>query len=171
MIYHLTLSQTTYLRVFQTERVCRQCFQIWWTWQKFLQTVRKHHGKRNFSWWAISLFPPQCFQKTCTADMYKPMLVWERVNPFPNDKILTFPKLKDFADKNFKFDGKGRKFSKRVEKHGGKRRNCSSSAISLFPTVYSTFLENFPPFSSNLQLPSANFFGLEEVEICRLGKG
>ena len=32
-------------------------------------------------------------------------------------------------------------------KHCGKRRNCSLRAISPFPTVFSTILENFLPFS------------------------
>ena len=35
-------------------------------------------------------------------------------------------------------------------KHCGKRRNCSWRAISPFPTVFSTCLKNFLPFSSNL---------------------
>ena len=55
-------------------------------------------------------------------------------------------------------------------KHCGKRRNCSWRAISPFPTVFSTHLENFLPFSSNLKLLSANTFSLEESKICRLGK-
>ena len=38
----LTLSQTTNFRLFQTERVCRRQFQIWWQWQKMCQTGRKH---------------------------------------------------------------------------------------------------------------------------------
>ena len=37
-------------------------------------------------------------------------------------------------------------------KHCGKRRNCSSRAISPFLTVFSTYLENFLPFSSNFYL-------------------
>ena len=43
-------------------------------------------------------------------------------------------------------------------KHCGKRRNCSLRAISPFPTVFSTLLENFAPFSSNLKLSFANSF-------------
>ena len=55
---HLTLSQTTNFRFFQTERVCRQQFQIWRKWQKVLHTGRKHcRKKRNCSLWAISPFP------------------------------------------------------------------------------------------------------------------
>ena len=56
-------------------------------------------------------------------------------------------------------------------KHCGKRRNCSWRAISPFPTVFSTHLENFLPFSSNLKLSSANSFSLEESKLHRLGKG
>ena len=43
-------------------------------------------------------------------------------------------------------------------KHCGKRRNCSIRAISPFPTVFSTCLDNFLPFSSNLKLSSADSF-------------
>ena len=37
-------------------------------------------------------------------------------------------------------------------KHCGKRRNCSWRAISPFPTVFSTRLETFLPFSSKVKL-------------------
>ena len=40
--------------------------------------------------------------------------------PFPKRQILDSSKLKEFADDNFKFDGNGRKFSKRVENTVGK---------------------------------------------------
>ena len=54
----LTLSQTTKFWLFQTERVCRRQFQIWWKWQKILKIDWKHCGKRrNCSWLAISPFP------------------------------------------------------------------------------------------------------------------
>ena len=36
-----------------------------------------------------------------------------------------------------------------------------------FPTVFSTRLDNFLPFSSNLELSSANSFGLGGSKICR----
>ena len=41
-------------------------------------------------------------------------------------------------------------------------------AISPFPTVFFTQLENF---SSNLKLSSASSFSLEESKICHLGMG
>ena len=48
----------TNFRLFQTERVCRQQYQIWWKWQKVIQTGRKHYGKRiNCSLRAIYPFP------------------------------------------------------------------------------------------------------------------
>ena len=54
----LTLSQTMNFRLFQTERVCRWQFQIWWKWQKTFQMGRKYCGKRrNCSLRAISPFP------------------------------------------------------------------------------------------------------------------
>ena len=37
--------------------------------------------------------------------------------------------------------------------------------------MFSTHLEDFLPFSSNSKLSSANYFSLEEYEICCLGKG
>ena len=56
-------------------------------------------------------------------------------------------------------------------KHCGKRRNCSQRAIFSFPTVFSTRLDNFLPFSSYLELSSAKSFSLEESKICRLVMG
>ena len=41
-------------------------------------------------------------------------------------------------------------------------------AISPFPTVFSTHLDSFLPFLSNLKLLSTNSFSLEESKICRL---
>ena len=60
----LTVSQTTKFRLFQTERVCLRTFQICRTWQKALQTCRKHCGKRkNCSSRAISPFPKVFFKR------------------------------------------------------------------------------------------------------------
>ena len=53
-------------------------------------------------------------------------------------------------------------------KHCGKSRIRLYRAISSFPTVFSTLLEKFPPFSSNLKLSSANSFSLEPSKICCL---
>ena len=49
-----------------------------------------------------------------------------------------------------------------LRKHRGKRRNCSSRAISPFPPVFSTVLKkNLLPISSNLKLSSTDSFSLE----------
>ena len=54
----LTHCQMRNFRLFHTERVCRQQFQIWWKWQKVIQTGRKHCGRRrNCLLRAISPFP------------------------------------------------------------------------------------------------------------------
>ena len=39
-------------------------------------------GKGKIARYEQFLLFPQSFQKTCTADMYKPGLVWERVNQY-----------------------------------------------------------------------------------------
>ena len=43
--------------------------------------------------------------------------------------------------------------------------------ITPFPIVFSTPLENFLPFSSNLKLSSPKSLSLEESKNCRLEKG
>ena len=55
--FYLTLCQMTNFRLFQTEKVCRRQFQVWWKWHKNLQKGRKYCGKRrNCSLQAISPF-------------------------------------------------------------------------------------------------------------------
>ena len=71
-------------------------------------------------------------------------IVWERVNPFPS-KPRFYPVL-----------------STSLLKTLGEKEKLLEQAISSFPTVFSTDLENFLPFSSNLKLSSANSFSLEE---------
>ena len=63
--YQLTHYQTTNFRLFQSERVCRRQFQqIWWKWQKVIQTGRKHCGKRrNCSLRAIFPFTNGVFKR------------------------------------------------------------------------------------------------------------
>ena len=48
-------------------------------------------------------------------------------------------------------------------KHCEQRRNCSSQAVSPFPTVFSTHLEKFLPFLPNSKLSSANWKSLKFV--------
>ena len=55
------------------------------------------------------------------------------INPFPNNKILHFSKLKEIADHNFKFVENGRKFSERVESTVGKGEIACYEQFLLFP--------------------------------------
>ena len=43
-------------------------------------------------------------------------------------------------------------------------------AIPPFPPVFSTYMENFLPFSSHQKLSSANSVTLEDFKFCRFGK-
>ena len=43
----LTFAQTINFKLFQTEKVCRWQFQIWWKWKKVLHIGRKHCRKRR----------------------------------------------------------------------------------------------------------------------------
>ena len=52
----------------------------------------------------------------------------------------------------------------------GKGEIARNEQFLLFQ-VFSTCLDNFLPFSSNLKLSSANSFSLEESKICRLVMG
>ena len=74
------------------------------------------------------------------------------IRPFQNNPCITCQLFKSFENTE-------------------KKRNCSKRAISSFPTVFPTFLENFVKFTSTLKLLSANSFNIEESKICRLGKG
>ena len=51
-------------------------------------------------------------------------------NPLPDDKILDWSKLREFADDNFKFDENGSKVSKRVENTVGKGEIACFSGTS-----------------------------------------
>ena len=57
-------------------------------------------------------------------------------NPLPDDKILDWSKLKQFADDNFKFDENSRKFFKRVENTVRKGEIACYKQILLFPQCF-----------------------------------
>ena len=61
--------------------------------------------------------------------------------------------------------------NKHFENTMGKGEIARNEQFLLFPQVFSTRLDNFLPFSSNLKLSSANSFGFEESKICRLVMG
>ena len=47
--------------------------------RKFSKPVESTMGKGEIARYKQFILFPQCFQRTCTADMLKPGLVWERV--------------------------------------------------------------------------------------------
>ena len=61
---------------------------------------------------------------------------WRYCLPFPKQQILDSPKLKEFADDNFKSDGSGRMISKRVENTVGKGENAHYEQFLLFPQCF-----------------------------------
>ena len=61
------------------------------------------------------------------------------INPFPDDKFLDSSKPKEFADYNFSFDEKGRKFSKQVENTVGKGEIARYKQFLLFPQCFQKF--------------------------------
>ena len=95
------------------------------------------------------------------------------LNAVPNDNIVDLVKLKAIADNKLNIAKMTISLLDRVElrKLCWNRRKCWLPVFSPFLTVFSTFLENFPPFSLNVKLLSAISFSLEESNICYLGKG
>ena len=60
---------------------------------------------------------------------------------------------------------------KPFENTAGKGEIARNEQFLLFPLCFLAYMVNFPPFSSNLQLSSANSFSLEESKICCFGEG
>ena len=48
-------------------------------------------GKGEIARYEQFLLFLQCFQKACIPGVSKGVIVWEWVNPFPNDKCKTHP--------------------------------------------------------------------------------
>ena len=71
----------TNFRLFQTKRVCRRHFKFDENGGKSCKRREKTVGKGEIACYKQFLhFFLSVFKKTCTADMLKPGLVWERVN-------------------------------------------------------------------------------------------
>ena len=65
-----------------------------------------------------------------------PNTVFSFAQPFPKRQILDSSKLKDLADKNFKFDNNGRKLSKWVENTVGKGEIARFEQFLLLPKCF-----------------------------------
>ena len=66
--------------------------------RRFFKRVENTVGKGGIAHYKQFLLFPQCFQKTCTADTWKPGLVWERVNMY-GCMCLSCVHLWNMADK------------------------------------------------------------------------
>ena len=73
----LNPSQMTNFRHFKTGIVCRQQFQIWWNWQKVIQTGRKHCWKRMLLITSNFSFSPSVF-KTLVLQIGKNLGLFEK---------------------------------------------------------------------------------------------
>ena len=58
------------------------------------------------------------------------------INPIPDDKILDWSKLKQFARDSFEFEENGRKLSRRVENTVGKGEIARYEQFLLFPQCF-----------------------------------
>ena len=65
------------------------------------------------------------------------VLLCDKVNSLPSDKILEVSKFKAFADNIINVTEKLKFALRRVENIGGKRRKCWLPAFSPFPTMFS----------------------------------
>ena len=72
---------------------------------------RKHCGKGETAHFELFHLFSQCFPRTFFFNVLKWVYIEQRVHFIPNDKILDWSKLKDFADDNSNFDDNGGKFS------------------------------------------------------------
>ena len=77
----LTLYKTTNFRHFQLNRLAEDNFKFDESGRKLFKWPENALGKEEIARYGQFLLFPQCFQKTCTADVHKPGLVWERVKP------------------------------------------------------------------------------------------
>ena len=55
--------------------------------RKLSKQVENTVGKGEIACYEQFLLFPQCFQKACFPGASKGVVVWEWVNPFPNDKF------------------------------------------------------------------------------------
>ena len=90
----------------------------------------------------LAMFPTGGFEEFCGKFIARSLLIILKYrfgtyfNPLPDDKILDWSKLKEFADDNFKFDENGRKLSKRVENTVGKGEIARDEQFLLFPQCF-----------------------------------
>ena len=68
--------------------------------------------------------------------MFQNVSFFQNPNPFPNNKILDWSKLKEFADDVFRFYENGRMFFKRAENTVGKEELARYEQFLVFPQCF-----------------------------------
>ena len=98
----------------------------------------------NNRWWS-SIYLPY-FQKSWKIQgIFTPWFdLVAAFEPFPFSKrhVLDAPKLKEFADDNFKFDGNSRNLTKPVENTVGKGEIVGHEQFLLFPQCFETLVSH-----------------------------
>ena len=84
----LTHYQTTNLRLFQTERVCRRRIKFDENARKLSKRVENTVGKGEIARYEQFLLFPQFFQNACFPGASKGVIGWEWVNLCPADVML-----------------------------------------------------------------------------------
>ena len=114
------LPLTTNFRLFQTERVCKRQFQIWWKWKKVIQMGRKLCGKRRNCIMSNFSFSHSVFKRLVSQGRQKSSLCGKALTLYHTISTLNDPEKEAFW------------------KHCGKRRKCWLPAFSPLPTMFST---------------------------------
>ena len=79
--------QTTNFRLFQTEFADKN-FKFDENGSKLSKRIENTVGKGGIARYEQFLLFPQCFQKACFPGALKGVIVWEWVNPSPNNKVF-----------------------------------------------------------------------------------
>ena len=143
----------TNFNLFQTERVCRWQFQIWWKWQKVLQMGREHCGKkRPCSLRAISPFLT-VFSKDLYCRHVKTRACLGKVKSLPhNDNFWRAPQ-------------------KSLWKHLGKGENVGNQHFLLFPLCFLPFQRKIEPIKPFWNCRLQMFSIWIRLKFCRPVKG
>ena len=92
MLLHIKPFPHNKILDFQLKEFADSNFKLYVNGITFSKLVENTVGKGEIACYKQFLLFPQCFQKTCSADTYKPGLVWERVNPLQSQVLTTLKK-------------------------------------------------------------------------------
>ena len=128
VIDYLTHYQKTNFRLFQTERFDKNG-------KKLSKQVENTVGKGEIA----CCFSHSVFKRLVSQGASKGVIVWEWINPLPDDKILDRSKLKQIADDIVKVHLKWKISTIQGRKHCEKWRNCLFKQFLLFSQCFPLF--------------------------------